>query len=148
MFSKKDLEAIELQKSPPINSLTVCFRNVLKGTPPELQGARIGDLCIWSLLGQYGKGKFLDYIKPARYRVHENGIFSIKNRRQRLVMWQITSGCLYSYYNRINNKQLADYFQKENALLSLRLIGLFPLLKIIIKYIFYQFPIELKNKSQ
>lgn len=143
--AKKDLKAKELQKSPPINSLTVCFRNVLQDTPPELQGAKIGDLCIWSLLGHYGKGKFLNDIKPARYRVHENGIFSKKNRRQRLIMWQITSGCLYSYYNRINNQELADYFQKENVLLGLRLIGFFTLLKTIIKNMFAKIPGQFLN---
>ena len=141
-----DLEAVELQKSHPINSLSVCFRNVLKETPPELECARIGDLCIWSLLGHHGKGKFLDDIKPARYRVHESGIFSKKTRRQRLIMWQITTGALYAYYNRINNRELADYFQERNMLLSLRLVGFFPLVKITIKSISRRLSRQLFNK--
>ena len=137
--AKRDLEAIELQKCTPINTLTVCFRNVLKDTPPELQGARIGDLCIWSLLGHYGKGKFLGDIKPAKYRIHDGGIFSKKNRQQRLIMWQITCGALYAYYNRLNNQELADYFHEKNMLLTLRLVGFFPLLKIILKNILTKF---------
>jgi len=127
----RDLEAIELQKCTPIYTLTVCFRNVLKDTPPELHGARIGDLCIWSLLGHYGKGKFLSDIKPAKYRVHDGGILSTKTKRQKLIMLQITSGALYAYYNRINNQDLANHFQKINIVANLKVIGFFPLLKII-----------------
>lgn len=132
----RDVEAKELQKCINISTLTTCFRNVVKELPPESLTARFGDLFIWSLLGQYGKGKFLGDIKPAKYRVHDGGVCSKKNPRQMLIMSQITSGALFAYYYRIGNQELADYFQKKNLRESIRGIGLYPFLQMIYKKIF------------
>lgn len=131
--SCRDLEAIELQKSVPISTMTTCFRNVLKELPQEFLCARIGDLFTWSLLGHYGKGKYLENIKATRYRVHEGGIFSKQNKKHKLIMWQITSGQLYAYYDRIGNQELAGYFLERNLKASISVFGFSSLLKIIIK---------------
>ena len=129
----RDLEAIELQNCISISTMTTCYRNVLKEFPPEALIARFGDLFIWSLLGQYGKGKFLGDIKPTKYRVHNGGVFSKKNPRQKLIMSQITFGALFAYYDRIGNQELADYFQKRNLRTSIMALRLYPLLQIFLK---------------
>ena len=131
----RDVEAIELQKCISISTMTTCFRNVLKEFPPEDQCSRLGDLFLWSLLGQYGKGKFLEDIKPTKYRVHEGGAFSKQTKQTKQEMWLITSGSLYAYYNRIGNKMLADYFLERNIKASISVFGLFPLLKMFLKKI-------------
>lgn len=124
----RDIDSIELKKCISIATLTVCFRSVLKEIPPEFLCARIGDLFTWSLLGHYGKGKYLSNIKPSKYRMHEGGIFSQQNKKHKLIMWQITSSQLYAYYNRIGNQELADYFFARNLKASISLFGLHELL--------------------
>lgn len=121
--STRDLESIELQKCAPINTLTVCFRNILMELPPEFQCTRFGDLFLWSLLGEHGRGKYLKNIKPSKYRIHSGGIFSMKTAKQKLKMAYITSFALYAYYSRIDNKLMSNYFHKKHVIYSLELYG-------------------------
>lgn len=107
---RKDATARELMQARPISTLTVCFRNVLHELPPELLGVQVLDICWWSLLGAYGKGRFIAEIEPAAYRIHEGGIFSMRASRQRIQMTLHAHYCLARYYQRIGNRELYEYF--------------------------------------
>lgn len=89
-----DATSAELIATRPISTLTVCFRNRLEVLPPELDQAPALDLCLWSLLGLHGKGKYLSSIEPAGYRVHTEGIFSTQSQRNRHVMTAQSLLCL------------------------------------------------------
>lgn len=107
---RKDASALQLKQARPISTLTVCFRNLLKELPPELHGVEVLDICWWSLLGAHGKGKFIEEIEPAAYRVHEGGIFSMRSSKQRI---QMTTHAYYSlarYYQRIGDQSMYEYF--------------------------------------
>ena len=132
---RRDVEAIELQKTIPINTLTTCFRNVIRDFPPEFGGTRFGDLFLWSLLGAYGKGKFLEDIRPARYRMHEGGVFSKQSVAEKQKMAYLTRMALYMYYYRLDNKELSDYFHKNVINFSLRYYGALYYIKIVVKHI-------------
>lgn len=134
--SEKDLNSIELQNAPAINTLTVCFRNVIKEFPREYYTAKIGDVFVWSLLGAYGKGKFLSDIKPSRYRVHNGGIFSKKPRKHRKEMRYITLMSLYAYYRRIGQNELSDGFHKRALYNSIELYGVVYYQKAILTILF------------
>lgn len=116
-----DATALELQKARPISTLTTCFRNVLSSMPPELQMrvAPLGDLCWWSLLGAYGKGKYMAQIKPAAYRLHPGGIFSMRSDKRKLHMSLQTCSSLANYYNRLGNQALYEHFLIQSVCLSL-----------------------------
>lgn len=118
-----DVSSDELKRSVPLYTLTTCFRNVIKEIAPDLTSARYGDLVIWSLLGHYGKGKYLPDITPAAYRLHDEGLHSKKSMRHKIGMSLITSNALYAYYMRIGNDELALYFCEQNIMKSLFLIG-------------------------
>jgi glycosyltransferase involved in cell wall biosynthesis len=107
---RRDASAMELQKGRPISTLTACFRNVIHELPPELVNAPLGDICWWSLLGAHGKGKFLGQIKPAAYRVHPGGIFSMRSKKRKLHMSLQTCSALANYYHRLGNQALYEYF--------------------------------------
>ncbi|MCF6211117.1 MAG: glycosyltransferase [Gammaproteobacteria bacterium] len=119
----KDLEPIELQKATPIFTLTTCFRNIVDPFPFEAQMAKFGDLFIWSVLGEYGKGKFMKDIKPAMYRIHDGGIFSKKTKQQKNEMRLLTFYALSSYHTRRGNTQLADYYQEKIMKISIKHFG-------------------------
>jgi glycosyltransferase involved in cell wall biosynthesis len=105
-----DATALELQQARPISTLTTCFRNVFDSLPPELVAAPLNDLVWWSLLGAFGKGKFIAEIKPAAYRLHAGGVFSMRSHKRKLHMSLQTSGALANYYNRLGNQDLYEYF--------------------------------------
>lgn len=112
----RDLSSRELQQATPVYTLTSCFRNVIKEFPGEFFTARYGDLFRLSLLGAYGKGKFMEDIEPAKYRVHEGGVFSKKTYSQKLEMKMLTDAALLAYYRRIRNKEMADYFRNQTLI--------------------------------
>jgi len=122
---RADASALELQKARPISTLTVCFRNVLTSMPPELlmPVAPLNDMCWWSLLGAYGKGKFLADIKPAAYRVHPGGIFSMRSHQRKLHMSLQTNSSLANYYHRLGNQELYQHFVTQVFCLSLSALG-------------------------
>ncbi|WP_313054079.1 glycosyltransferase family 2 protein [Pseudomonas lopnurensis] len=107
---RKDATALELMQGRPVSTLTVCFRNLIQELPPELLGVEVLDICWWSLLGAYGKGKFMEEISPAAYRIHEGGIFSMRSSKQRIQMAMHAHYSLARYYNRIGNRALYEYF--------------------------------------
>lgn len=122
---RNDASALDLQKARPISTLTVCFRNLLSTLPPELMMpvAPLNDMCWWSLLGAFGKGKFMAEIKPAAYRVHPGGIFSMRSNKRKLHMSLQTSSSLANYYQRIGNQALYEHFLKQVFCLSLAALG-------------------------
>ncbi len=118
-----DASARELQRGRPLSTLTTCFRNVLHDLPRELHGVELLDICWWSLLGAYGKGKFLGEIQPAAYRIHEGGVFSMRSSRQRIWMALHAYHSLARYYHRMGDEALCDHFLIRVFGQSLALIG-------------------------
>ena len=110
--ARRDLASVELKKAPSIFTLTVCFRNVLD-VPPEWGLVKYGDKFIWSRLGFFGKGKYLDDIKPSMYRVHDGGLHSLSSRKKRHLMNFFTYSAMASYYERIGEDYLFAFFLKK-----------------------------------
>jgi glycosyltransferase involved in cell wall biosynthesis len=132
--ARRDLSALELQKATPIFTLTTCFRNVIQTFPPEMAGAKHGDLFLWSLLGAYGNGKFMPDISPARFRVHAGGVFSAKPLKKKKMMEFVTHAALLSYYLRTGNSALARHFKVKAFVTCLRSLTFNELLHIFVKY--------------
>ncbi|KAA8709766.1 glycosyltransferase family 2 protein [Pseudomonas cannabina] len=122
---RSDASALEMQKARRISTLTSCFRNVFSSMPPELQIrlAPLNDLCWWSLLGAHGKGKFIAEIKPAAYRRHPGGIFSMRSDKCKVHMNLQTCSSLANYYNRLGDQVLYEHFLTQTACLSLAALG-------------------------
>ncbi len=131
----KDLSEEQLKRAIPINTLTTCFRNVIKELPPEFSIAKIGDLTIWSLLGAYGKGKFIGEIKPSAYRVHDCGVFSKKSPTEKMYMTFTTQISLMLYYMRIGDRITANYFMRQVIGYLFRYIGVLQIIELFLRYI-------------
>lgn len=130
----KDLSKEELKRATPINTLTTCFRNIIKELPPEFSIAKIGDLTIWSLLGAYGKGKFIGEIKPSAYRVHDGGIFSKKSQKERMYMDLTTQVSLMLYYMRIGDRTTSNYFMRHVTIYLFQDIGILQIIELFLLY--------------
>ena len=57
-------------------TLTIFFRNFFQEIPKEMTKVITLDVFIYTLLGNYGSGKYLNEILPAYYRIHRNGLWS------------------------------------------------------------------------
>lgn len=67
-----------------IPTLTVLFRNVINQYPKEIYKVMNCDTFLFALHGKYGEGKFLSCVKPAVYRKHAGGVWSLKGRSVRV----------------------------------------------------------------
>lgn len=120
---RRDASRHELQMTRPISTLTVCFRNVLKEVPPELDHAPVLDLCLWSLLGRHGRGKYMAEIEPAAYRVHAAGVFSMQAERSRYLMTTQSLLALARVYARLGEREISDKLVLKALLLAARWLG-------------------------
>lgn len=78
--ARRDLSKLELQGAASMFTSSVCFRNTVEHWPEQLTRAPYGDMVMWSLLGDYGKGKYLEELTPIRQRIHPEGVHSQKSR--------------------------------------------------------------------
>lgn len=148
-----DMPASHLLRSPGIYTLTTCFKNVVT-IPPEFTMVKYSDKSLWSLLGNYGSGKYLDTVKPSMYRVHDSGVHSSASQEEHCEMDIQTASAMYSYYKRIKNVELQTYFYNKlveyvlrKNCISVHLIGVMKVLSFIlskIKYYAYKLKFILK----
>lgn len=110
--AKRDFTSEELIKGAWCHTLTRCFRNVLKNFPEELFQVYNADTFITSLLGNFGKGKYMTDIAPAAYRKHPASIWSSLDESIKMFRSGSTRAWLHRYYKRIRQDIYADYFKK------------------------------------
>lgn len=136
--ARKDLSADELKKATSINTLTTMYRNIMKDKfSPEFKASKYGDLFIWSILGYYGKGKYLSEIKPSRYRVHSGGVHSGSSQIDKYDNTLITYTLLLSYHKKLGSVHIVEHFRQEILWL---------LLRHNFKNFLFSFVIRVKNK--
>jgi len=90
--------------------LSICFRNVLEGIPKEMTQVLNVDTFLLSLLGHYGKAKFLRDVKPAKYRKHQGGIWSSRNKKKKYLSKITTFQELSQFYLSRKNKELYKFY--------------------------------------
>lgn len=108
--AKVDLPPALLQRSPPINTLTVMFRNVLQPLPPELLACGAGDMFLWTLLGQHGHAHYMPGILPSIYNLHAGGAHSLTGVANQLRLRLRTFYAAFHYHARQGDSELAEYF--------------------------------------
>lgn len=111
---KRDFSADELIKVIAwIPTRSIVFRNVIKAHPAEFNRVNNGDFLIISLLGNFGKSKYHEDIKPACYRKHQGGVWSSQSEINQAEELINSTFWLYKYYKRTQNTKYANYFWKK-----------------------------------
>lgn len=121
--ARRDLTPWELKSGTPINTLTVAFRRVLTELPDELRLSPIGDIFLWSLLGQHGRGMYIPEINPAYYRMHGGGHYSSKTAEERSHMVFRTYNLLMLYHARVRLADEEEFFRRKVFFFMLRSKG-------------------------
>ena len=107
---EKDLTQEELIKVKHLfHTSTFFFRNIITPLPIEYVYLFGGASFIFSLIGNYGKGKYYTNIKPSIRRKHKNGITNTNNDR-RIADYSLDKLLIYQYYYRIGEKDIASYY--------------------------------------
>ena len=106
----RDFSKIDLQKGAFISPRTMLFRNILNFNEINYSGIVQEDAFLISLLGNHGKGKFLESIKPAVYRILDNGIWSLNLK---------SKGCSHPiHYRKLSviykhNEEINEYYKER-----------------------------------
>ncbi len=120
-YHKRDVTGEELVSGliSPI-PLTVCFRNVIDKFPKEFYHVLTSDTFLFSLLGHYGKGKWLgENILNGRYRIHSTNIWAGKSSVEKEIL--VVNSCFWfvQYYKRIGEFEYANsWYQKMLNIVS------------------------------
>ncbi|MCC5902972.1 MAG: glycosyltransferase [Halomonas sp.] len=102
-----------------ILTMSMFFRKKFSYFPEEKSNVGNGDNFLISLLGKYGKSKYMETITPAGYRLHGNSIWSSKTECEKIKMQANTFKWMSVYYNKIGNKELASHYSiKEKIVLK------------------------------
>jgi glycosyltransferase involved in cell wall biosynthesis len=109
---KKDATSEELKKGFWLLTLGMMFRNstILKNFPKEGYDIVNGDIFLISLLGQYGRSKYMSEVEPACYREHSDGIWSMTSKITKKINNFNTLFFIGKYYERIDDKVSNEIF--------------------------------------
>jgi glycosyltransferase involved in cell wall biosynthesis len=111
--NQRDFSSEELSYNRPfIMPLSVVFRNLSIIWPEETKYVLNGDTFLFSILGQYGNGKYIKDIQPGNYRYHSGGIWSAITNQQKTIAHITTFYWIYQYYFRIGDINRAQSYLK------------------------------------
>lgn len=107
---KTDFSSLEIIKCEIfVCTMSLVYRNVINTFPNEFLKVKNADIFLTSLLGQYGNGKFIENI-GGKYRVHDGGLWSSLDNKQKVESRKNTFFQLHKYYKSINNREISDFY--------------------------------------
>jgi len=131
-FYKKDFSSEEIKLAwSCVQVASMLFRNVIRDIPEEMRKAPSGDIFLSSLLGHFGKAKYLSDIKPAMYRQHGGGEFSPLPLSEKYAHQEMNFYWLHRYYRRIGCEHEARFFRLRHAERALRGVSAADIVKLV-----------------
>ena len=95
------------------STLTIFFRNVLDKIPIEATKVLTLDVFLYSILGNFGPGKYLKDISPSYYRLQENGIWGKRDLEYKLLNRVNTYKKIAHYYGRTDRSEFSKVFRSR-----------------------------------
>ncbi len=117
--NRKDFNNLELQKGAWLSTRTMCFRNTLN-IPNQFEKVLNGDTFLTALIGEIGHGKYMSDIKPAVYRIHDEGIWSSISSLKKTTNKYKTFELMHDYFAGNGKKEIADYYKQQFLIYLMR----------------------------
>jgi glycosyltransferase involved in cell wall biosynthesis len=110
--SCRDYTQDELKRSFFMHPLSMCFRNCIKELSSVFKKMPSGDTFLISLLGHYGKGKYMDNIGiGASYRIHKGGVWNSNDNLNKILFLSKSFMAISLYYKNTQEEELQAYFK-------------------------------------
>ena len=90
----------------------MCFRNTLT-IPKQFKNVFNGDTFLTALMGEIGYGKYMSDIKPAVYRIHDDGIWSSVSNLKKTNNKYKTFEQLHEYFAENGKVEIAEYYKQQ-----------------------------------
>ena len=119
---KRDFSSHELKTGTWVLTLAMCFRNVINELPDVFFELMYGDTFLVSVLGNYGKGKYLSNIQDAVYRKHPTSVWSSLPEIKRNCLSLDVYARLHRYYSILKDDKYALYFKNVVIILFQKFI--------------------------
>jgi hypothetical protein len=136
---KRYLSRRELAKSPFTPTLTRMFRNVGFPWKNELNLPTAMDVCLAAYLSKFGGAVYLGSDVLAAYRVHEGGVWSLKNQYQKCRMTVDSKLYIAGQFEYGSNVSRADeafvHHMSSAAGVIFNQISYFSVLKFVLRYL-------------
>jgi glycosyltransferase involved in cell wall biosynthesis len=116
---QRDTSSDELKKGFYTLTCTKLYRNIIKEFPKEFFKLLGGDTFSTCMLGQFGKGKYMNDITPSVYRVHSGGIWSQKSRAEQVFLGMQIREALFTYFKKQNDYRIAIFHRNSYYLRSI-----------------------------
>lgn len=120
----EELSELDLMKGMQPLPLTTFYRKLPMDIPQVMGSIVNGDTFLISLLGNYGKGRRLK-VKPASYRHHIGGIWSLKNKEDKFKAKIQLFTVLNSYYDSLGNDDMSLFYKNQLILHQKMLLSSF-----------------------
>lgn len=120
---KADAKRERLAKGWFILPLTAMYRSNFDVFPEEHSKIHNGDTFLFSRLGKIGGYKYISELAPAAYQVHQGGVWSSVDEKQRLNHKVNTMYWISQYYKRVGDKDLSIHYGQWSSLLALEAVG-------------------------
>lgn len=132
-YYKRDFSEVELKLgwAGPLTQALI-YRNIYSSYPEEFHKVHLGDAFLAALLGEHGKSKYLDTIKPSYYRLHNGGVFSPLGTDDRHDVQSLTFFWMYKYYKRVNDLNAAHVYKMKSMEKLVRGIGFKDFVKLFL----------------
>ena len=117
--NRKDFTNTELQKGAWLSTRTMCFRNSLT-IPKQVEKVLNGDTFLTALMGEIGHGKYMSDIKPAVYRIHDDGIWSSVSYLKKTTNKYKTFEQLHEYFADNGKTEIAEFYKKKFLIYLMR----------------------------
>lgn len=118
LTNNREYSSLDLKKGAFLLTVAMVFKNSIKEFPKSFYTVKNADTFLISILGQHGKGMYLENIEPAMYRVHNGGVWSTLDQNKK---W------LYNFnsYNTIKRyyRQREDFITTKELDVKLKWIN-------------------------
>lgn len=111
--TRRDYSADEMARSPFLPSLTRMMRNVDFSWLREPGFPIAGDVCISSFLARHGGAHYMPDVKPAAYRAHDAGVWSMRGEVDKVSISVIAFMFIAARYEQEGRDDLKDYFMQR-----------------------------------
>ena len=116
--------------------LNMCFRNVIKEFPDEYYKVLSADSFLITLLGAFGKAKYLDNIIPSAYRIQQGGLWQGLSQDEKNIASTVTNFWISVYYKNIDKEKYSSLYGErsiEKLITSINLKDKI-LIKLVVKH--------------